>query len=134
MEFCVCKAARRDDETETVTILLLKDRYSRVIQAWVVERKGLDLDAADVAQRALMGLRSFGHRGRAYNERAILSFKEEEMMRRREVAAIPVESTPPPHHLLPPALHESENNGSVENEEKISRGCSEYICYLWNVN
>ena len=31
---------RRDDESETVTILLMKDRYSRAIQAWVVERKG----------------------------------------------------------------------------------------------
>ena len=53
-----------------------------------VERKGPDLDAADVAQHALVGLRNFGHRGRVLiktdNEPAILSF-EEEMMRRLEV-------------------------------------------------
>ena len=56
-------SVRRDDETETVTILLMKGRYSRAIQAWVVERKGPDLDAAVVAQRALMGFRSFAHHG-----------------------------------------------------------------------
>ena len=53
MDYCF---VRRDDETETVTILLMKARYSRAMQAWVVERKGPDLDAADVAQRALMEL------------------------------------------------------------------------------
>ena len=61
MDYCF---VRRDDETETVTVLLMNDRCSRAIQAWVVERKGPDLDAADVAQRALVGLRNFGHRGR----------------------------------------------------------------------
>ena len=75
----------------------MKDRCSRAIQAWVVERKGPDLDAADVAQRALVGLRNFGHRGRVLiktdNEPAVLSLKEE-MMRRLEVGAIPVESAP----------------------------------------
>ena len=50
---------RRDDETETVTVLLMKDRNSGAIQAWIVERKGPDLDAADVAQRAQVGLRNF---------------------------------------------------------------------------
>ena len=72
---------RRDDETDTVTILLMKDRYSRAIQAWVVERKGPNLDAADVAQQVLEGLRNFGHRGRVHiktdNEPAVLSLKEE---------------------------------------------------------
>ena len=100
---------RRDDETETVTVLLMEDRYSRAIQAWVVERKGPNLDAADFAQRALMGLRNFGHRGRVLiktdNEPAILSLKEE-MMRRLEVGAI--------------LVHESESNGSVENGVKLS--------------
>ena len=58
---------RRDDETELVTILLVQDRYSRVIQALVVERQGPDFDAANIAQRAFMGQRSFGHRGRVLN-------------------------------------------------------------------
>ena len=64
----------------------------RAIQARVVERKVSDLDAADVIQRAVEGLRSFGHRGRvaikANNEPAILALKEE-IMRRPEVGAIP---------------------------------------------
>ena len=92
-----CCYAQRDDETETVT--LMKDRYSRAVQARVVERKYLELDAADVTQRALMGLRSLGHRGRVFiktdNEQSILSLKEE-MMRRLEVGVIPVESAAPP--------------------------------------
>ena len=76
----------------------MKHRYSRAMQSWVVERKGPDLDAADVAQRALVGLRSFGHRGRVLiktdNKPAILSLMKE-MMKRLEVCAIPVESAPP---------------------------------------
>ena len=42
--------ARRDDETETT-----KDRYSRAVEAWVLERRGRVLDAADVAQMSLDG-------------------------------------------------------------------------------
>ena len=91
MDFCF---VRRDDET--VTVLVMKDRYSRPIQALVVERKGPGLDAADVPQRALMGLRNVGHRRRMLiktdNEPAILSLKEE-MMRLLEAGVIPVEST-----------------------------------------
>ena len=102
-----CCFVRRDDEIETVTVLLMKDPYS----AWVVERKGPDLDAADVAQRALVGLRKFGHRGRVLmktdNEPAILSL-EEEMMRRLDVSAILVESAPslPPSPPPPPRVGE----------------------------
>ena len=59
----------------------------------------MDHDAADVVQRDLMGLRSFGHRGRVLiktdNEPAILSLMEE-MMKRLEVSVIPVESALPP--------------------------------------
>ena len=95
MDYC---SVQRDDETETVTILLMKDRYSRANQAWVVERKCPDLDAAVVAQRALMGLRSFAHHGRVLirtdSVPAILSLKEE-MMWRFEVGVIPVESAFP---------------------------------------
>ena len=111
MDYCFI---RRDDEIEIVTVLLMRDRYSRAIQVWVVERKGPNLDAADVAQRVLMGLRNFGHRGRVFiktdNEPAILTFKEE-MMRRFEVGAIVVESAP----------DESESNGSLENGVKLFR-------------
>ena len=115
MDYCF---VRSDDDTDTVTILLMKDRYSRAIQAFVVDRKGPDLDAADVAQRVLMGLRSFEHRRRVLiktdNEPAILSLKEE-MMRRLEFGVIPVEHHPPPFS----SSHESESNGFVEKWGKI---------------
>ena len=99
---------------EDFTRLLMKDRHSRAIQAWIVQREGPDLDAAAVAQRALMGLRSSRHRGcvlfETDNEPAILSLKEE-MMRRLESGAIPVES----------ASHDL-GNGSVEICLKIFKG------------
>ena len=68
-----------------------------------------------IGQRALLGLRSFGHRGRVLiktdNEPAVLSLKEE-MMMRLEVGVIPVES----------ACNESESIGSVENGMKLFKG------------
>ena len=63
-----CYFARRDHETETATLLVVEDHNSEPIRAWVVERKGSDLEAADVLQRAVKGLRSFGHRGRVVNK------------------------------------------------------------------
>ena len=70
------------------------NRYSRAIR--VVERKGFDLDAADVVQRALMELRSFGDRGRVLintdSDPAILSL-DEEVMKRLEVGVIPVSTS-----------------------------------------
>ena len=90
-----CYFARRDGEAEIVTILVVKDHYSEPSKHGSSGRKGSDLDAADVLQRAVKGLRSFGHRGRVViksdNEPAILALKEE-IMRRPEVGAIPVES------------------------------------------
>ena len=82
-----CYFARRDDETETVDASGRGGPLLRAIQAWVVERKVSDLDAADVIQRAVKGLRSFGHCGcvaiKADNEPAILALKEEIMRRPR---------------------------------------------------
>ena len=87
-----CFFARRDDETETVTLLVVEGPLLRAIQAWVVEGKGSDLDAADVLQRAVKGLRSFGHRERVVNKADNERHIKEEILRRREVGAIPVES------------------------------------------
>ena len=74
-----CAAGRRDnpphrrvpkDEYAEPEILmdycLRKKSYSRSIYAWVVERQGADLNAADVAQRGLIELRSFGLRRRVH--------------------------------------------------------------------
>ena len=88
-------AALQDSARCALPVLLMKDHFSRSIQAWVVERTGPRSPCADVVQRALQGLRSFGHRGRVLiktdNEPAILPLKEE-IMRRLEVGAIPFES------------------------------------------
>ena len=61
MDYCF---VRREAEAETSTILIMKDRLSRAIQAWVVERKGADIDVGDAAQRAVDGIHRFGCRGR----------------------------------------------------------------------
>ena len=112
MDYCF---VRRENETETVPILVVKDRGSRAIQAWMVERKGADVDTGDAASRAVQGIRSFGHRGRLMiktdNEPAILALKEE-IMRSFPDGVIPVESPP----------HESESNGAAENGVKLVKG------------
>ena len=83
-------------KTRRTTNSPTRERNTRNLDG-LIDRKGPNLDAADVAQRTLMGLRNVGHLGRVLiktdNEPAILSLKEE-MMRRLEVGAIPVESAP----------------------------------------
>jgi hypothetical protein len=96
-----------------VTILVMKDRGSRAIQAWGVERKGAD-DAALVA-RSVGGLRRFWHRGRFLvktDGEPTLSVLKERIMRDLSDGAIAVE--PPPH--------ESESNGAMENGVKLING------------
>ena len=43
MDYCF---VRRDDECDTITILVMKDRKSRALQAWVLESRGLDVQIA----------------------------------------------------------------------------------------
>jgi hypothetical protein len=104
---------RKEDEVATLTNLVMKDRGSRAIQAWRVERKGAE-DAVTVA-RAVECLKGFGHRGRVLiktdGEPAILALKEK-IMQSLSDGAIAIESPP----------HESESNGSVENGVKFVKG------------
>ena len=76
MDYCF---VRGEGETETTTLLLMKDRHSRAIHAWVVERKGADIDTGDAASRAVDGIRRFGHCGRLMiktdNEPAIYALR-----------------------------------------------------------
>ena len=92
-----CNFARRDDETETVTLLVVEDHYSEPSKHGSSSEKAQISMPLNVIQRAVKGLRSFGHHGRvaikADNEPAILALKEE-IMRRPEGGAIPVESVP----------------------------------------
>ena len=115
MDYCFVRREEETETTQTTTILLMKDRYSRAIQAWVVEQKGADLDASRAASRAVDGIRRLGHRGRLIiktdNEPAILALKEE-IMKNLDTGAIPVESPP----------RESESNGAAENGVKLFKG------------
>jgi hypothetical protein len=69
---------RRDDEEETITILLMKDRQSRAIRAWVAPHKGVDLDGT--VERAVQGINELGHRGRVAiktdNEPALVALRD----------------------------------------------------------
>ena len=52
----------REDETEVTTILVLKERQSRAIQAWVVPNRSTLLEEGAAAERAAEGVRRFGLR------------------------------------------------------------------------
>lgn len=75
LDYCF---VRRDGEKERETILILKDRRSRAIRAWVMQHKGAD--TTEAVQRALKGITDFGHRGpilvKADNEPAIIALRD----------------------------------------------------------
>ncbi len=54
--------ARRDDEEEVATLLVMRDRDSKAVRAWVLEHKGADLE--ETVDRAVTGIRELGYRGR----------------------------------------------------------------------
>ena len=49
---------RRHDETQTMTILIMKDRESRAVRAWTMRNKGVCFEEA--AARAVEGIKGFG--------------------------------------------------------------------------
>ena len=104
---------RRQGETETMTVLLAKDRDSRAMRAWTMRHKGVSLEEA--AQRAAEGIKSFGRTSKILikvdNEPALKSLREE-VIKKLELGAIPV---------APPAK-ESESNGAMENGVKFFKG------------
>ena len=93
-------------EEKSVTVLVMKDRESRILMADVVQRKGTIVDEA--AEQATENVLRLGHRGklivRADNEPALLALREE-VMERLKKTSIP--EAPPPG--------ESSSNGSIEN-------------------
>jgi hypothetical protein len=90
-----CFTRREEEEESVLTVLVLKDRASRAIQAFRVERKGVEDE--DAISRTVESIRRFGHRGRILlktdGEPAILALKERVMQKLTE-GAIAVE--PPP--------------------------------------
>jgi hypothetical protein len=101
---------RRESEEETVTLLVMKDRDSRAIRAWVVPVKGADM--AHAVSRAVEGVHELGHRGpvvlKTDNEAALLALREAIMAELHE-GAIPVQPVP----------GESESNGMTESEVRL---------------
>jgi hypothetical protein len=104
---------RRESEEDTVTLLVMKDRDSRAVRAWVVPVKGADM--AHAVSRAVEGVHDLGHRGpivvKTDNEPAVLALREAIMAELHE-GAIPVQPTP----------GESESNGVIENGVRLFKG------------
>ena len=69
---------RRDDEEETVTVLVMKDRGSRAIRTWLMPNKGCDVDGS--ADCIAAGVHDLGHRGpicvKSDNEPALIALRE----------------------------------------------------------
>ncbi len=104
---------RRDDEDETATLLVMRDRDSKALRAWVLERKGIDL--ASTVDRAVAGVRELGYRGRVLircdGEPALVA------LRNAITAALPDGATP-----LATPVGESASNGGIEGAVKILKG------------
>ena len=106
MDYCF---ARRDDETEVVTILVLKERQSKALQAWVVPHRSAILDEGAAVERAAEGVQRFGPTDKKAvlktdNESGILALRRL-VMEKLDMKVLEAE----------PLTHESESNGSVEN-------------------
>ncbi len=53
---------RRDDEEHVATLLVMRDRDTRVVRAWALQNKGADL--VETVDRAVAGVHDLGYRGR----------------------------------------------------------------------
>jgi hypothetical protein len=105
---------RRDTETENATILVVKDRESRAVQATVLRMKGASLDEA--GEKATEAIANFGHTAgtlmvKCDNENAMLDLRKE-VIRRRPTGVLAVNSP----------VGESQSNGVVENGVKVYKG------------
>ena len=76
---------RRQGEEDHITLLVMKDRDSRAIRAWVVPVKGVGADMLHAVSRAVEGVHELGHRGpvvlKTDNEPAVLALREAVMPR-----------------------------------------------------
>ena len=104
---------RRDDEEDTVTLLVMRDRDSKALRGWVLERKGVDTEAT--VDRAVAGIRELGYRGkvliRTDGEPALVA------LRNAVIAALPEGATP-----IETPVGESSSNGGIEGAVKIFKG------------
>ena len=112
MDYCY---VRREDEEETITMMVLKERQSKALQAWVTPTKSTVLDEGAVAERAAASVRRFGHKKKVLlkvdNEAAILAMRE---LVTEKLGMETLEQEPQPH--------ESQSNGAVENGVRLIKG------------
>jgi hypothetical protein len=104
---------RRDDEENVITLLVMRDRDSKALRGWVLERKGADMD--ENVDRAVAGIRELGYRGRVLircdGEGALKS------LRNAITAALPDGATP-----VETPVGESQSNGGIEGGVRIFKG------------
>ncbi len=104
---------RRDDEEALVTCLVMRDRDSKAVRAWVLERKGVDMD--ECVDRAVAGVRDLGYSGRVLircdGEPALTALRD------AISAALPDGATP-----VKTPVAESSSNGGIEGAVKIFKG------------
>ena len=104
---------RKEEETATLTILLMKDRKTRALRARVMRKKGTCLEEA--VEGVIQGVRDFRINGRVMvktdNEPSLIALRNA-AIERLPGGAIPVTT----------AARESESNGSIENGVKLFKG------------
>ena len=104
---------RRDDEEWLATLLVMRDRDTRAIRAWMLEHKGADL--VETVDRAVSGVRELGYRGRVLircdGEPALKA------LRNAIVKGLPDGATP----IVTP-VGESQSNGGIEVAVRTVKG------------
>ena len=110
LDYCF---TRKTEEERNVTILVMKDRQSRVIIGNLVLTKGRGME--DTVDRVVANVRRLGHRGQLIvkvdNEPALLDLREAAM---EALAQTCVPIAPPPG--------EHQSNGGIENAVKLTKG------------
>jgi hypothetical protein len=104
---------RRDDEEAVATLLVMRDRDTRAIRAWVLEHKGADL--VETVDRAVAGVRELGYRGRVLircdGEPALKALRD------AIVKGLPDGATP-----ITTPVGESQSNGGIEVAVRTVKG------------
>jgi hypothetical protein len=104
---------RRDDEEEVATLLVMRDRDTKAVRAWVLPHKGADL--VETVDRAVAGVRELGHSGRVLircdGEPALKA------LRNAIAKGLPDGATP----IVTP-VGESQSNGGIEGAVRIVKG------------
>jgi hypothetical protein len=104
---------RRDDEEAVATLLVMRDRDTKAVRAWVLPHKGADL--VETVDRAVAGIRALGYRGRVLircdGEPAL------QALRNAITQALPDGATP----VVTP-VGESQSNGGIEGAVRTVKG------------